>query len=43
LLYQIDGASFEAAIREGAKVNVIARQTDDCRDGVRRFLERADG
>jgi len=41
LLYQIDGASFEAAIREGAQVNVIARLTDDCRDGVRRFLERS--
>ena len=43
LLYQIDGVSFEAAIREGAQVNVIARQTDDCREGIRRFLERADG
>lgn len=42
LLYQIEGASFEAAIQEGARVNVIARETDDCRDGVRRFLERAD-
>lgn len=42
LLYQIEGASFEAAIHEGAQVNVIARETDDCREGVRRFLERAD-
>ncbi len=42
LLYQIEGASFEAAIHEGARVNVIARETDDCREGVRRFLERAD-
>ena len=42
LLYQIEGASFEAAIREGAQVNVIARETEDCREGVRRFLERAD-
>lgn len=41
LLYQIEGASFEAAIRAGAQVNVIARLTDDCREGVRRFLERA--
>jgi methylglutaconyl-CoA hydratase len=39
LLYQIDGASFEAAIRTGAQVNVIARLTEDCREGVRRFLE----
>ena len=41
LLYQIDGASFEEAIRAGAQVNVSARQTEDCREGVRRFLERA--
>jgi len=41
LLYQIDGASFEAAIRAGAQVNVIARLTEDCREGVRRFLERS--
>jgi len=41
LLYQIDGASFEAAIRAGAQVNVIARMTDDCREGVLRFLERS--
>ena len=41
LLYQIDGVSFEAAVRVGAQVNVIARLTDDCREGVRRFLERS--
>ncbi|MEJ2482517.1 MAG: enoyl-CoA hydratase-related protein [Gemmatimonadota bacterium] len=40
LLYQIDGASFEAAIRAGAQVNALARLTDDCRGGVRRFLDR---
>jgi methylglutaconyl-CoA hydratase len=43
LLYQIDGVGFEAAIRKGAEVNVIARQTEDCREGIRRFLERANG
>jgi methylglutaconyl-CoA hydratase len=42
LLYQIDGASFEASIRAGAQVNVIARLTDDCREGVRRFLARSE-
>jgi len=41
LLYEIDGASFEAAIRAGARANVRARMTDDCREGVRRFLERS--
>jgi methylglutaconyl-CoA hydratase len=40
LLYQIDGASFEAAIRTGAQVNALARLTDDCRDGIDAFLDR---
>jgi methylglutaconyl-CoA hydratase len=40
LLYGIDGASFESAIAHGAEVNAIARATPDCRDGVRRFLEK---
>ena len=43
LLYQIEGTSFEASIRAGAQVNVIARLTDDCRQGVQRFLARSDG
>lgn len=42
LLYQIDGASFEAAIRTGADVNALARLTDDCRAGIDRFLNRKD-
>ncbi|MDP2470581.1 MAG: enoyl-CoA hydratase-related protein [Candidatus Palauibacterales bacterium] len=41
LLYQIDGASFESAVRAGAQVNVIARLTEDCQEGVRRFLDRS--
>jgi methylglutaconyl-CoA hydratase len=40
LLYGIDGASFEDAIARGAEVNVIARATPDCQDGVRRFLQK---
>jgi methylglutaconyl-CoA hydratase len=40
LLYGIDGASFEAAIAHGAEINAIARATPDCREGVRRFLEK---
>ncbi|MDT8435543.1 MAG: enoyl-CoA hydratase/isomerase family protein [Gemmatimonadota bacterium] len=43
LLYQIDGASFEAAIRAGAQVNALARLTDDCQAGIREFLERRRG
>ncbi len=40
LLYQIDGAGFEAGIRSGAEVNALARLTEDCQAGIRRFLER---
>ncbi|MEJ2218458.1 MAG: enoyl-CoA hydratase-related protein [Gemmatimonadota bacterium] len=40
LLYGMDGLSFEEAIARGAEVNVLARLTDDARDGVRRFLKR---
>jgi methylglutaconyl-CoA hydratase len=40
LLYEIDGATFEEAIEAGAQVNVVARQTEDCQAGIRRFLER---
>lgn len=40
LFYGIDGVSFEEAIARGAEVNVMARLTDDTREGVRRFLER---
>ena len=40
LLYQIDGASFEAAIRAGAEVNALARLTEDCQAGIRAFLDR---
>ncbi len=42
LLYQTEGLSFEAAVRAGANVNVLARMTEDCRRGVRGFLEPED-
>jgi methylglutaconyl-CoA hydratase len=38
LLYQMDGMTFEAGLRAGADLNVIARTTDDVRTGVERFL-----
>jgi methylglutaconyl-CoA hydratase len=41
LLYHADGMGFEAALRAGADVNVIARTTDDMKAGVRRFLEKS--
>jgi len=34
---------FEAAIRAGADVNVVARMTDDMKAGVARFLARDGG
>lgn len=41
LLYGMDGLSFEEAIARGAEVNVLARATEDCRQGVRAFLDRS--
>lgn len=41
LLYHSDGMGFEAAIRAGADVNVVARMTDDMQAGVARFLDAA--
>ena len=43
LLYNSDGMSFDAAIRAGADVNVLARMTEDMQAGVARFLERDAG
>jgi methylglutaconyl-CoA hydratase len=40
LLYQIDGLSFERALDSGADMNVIARMTADCRNGVAAFLKK---
>ena len=40
LLYNSDALGFEAAVRAGADVNVVARMTDDMQAGVARFLER---
>jgi methylglutaconyl-CoA hydratase len=42
LLYHQDSMGFEAAIRSGADLNVVARMTEDTRAGVARFLARAD-
>lgn len=43
LLYGLDGVSFQEGIRRGAEVNVLARMTDACREGVRRFLQKVQG
>lgn len=42
LLYELDELGFEEGIERGAQVNVQARMSDECRDGVRRFLDRSD-
>lgn len=39
LVYGIEGKSFEDAVAQGAQINVEARATPDCQEGVRRFLE----
>lgn len=43
LLYELDELSFEEGIERAARVNVEARMTDACRDGVRAFLDRSKG
>lgn len=44
LLYGLEGASFEDAISRGAEINALARHTEECREGVARFLgPRRDG
>ncbi|MGH7566035.1 MAG: enoyl-CoA hydratase/isomerase family protein [Gemmatimonadota bacterium] len=40
LLYELDELTFEEGIERGAQVNAEARGTEDCRAGVRAFLEQ---
>ncbi|HMU34764.1 MAG TPA: enoyl-CoA hydratase-related protein [Pyrinomonadaceae bacterium] len=40
LLYDIDGLNFAAAIEQGAKVNADARMSDDCKQGIAKFLDK---
>jgi len=40
LLYQMDGMNFETSLETGAEVNTIARLTEDCRQGIVRFLKK---
>ena len=41
LLYQMDGMSFGDALQTGVDVNVIARMTEDCQEGIARFLKKS--
>ncbi len=40
LLYDLDSLGFKDGIARAAQINVAARLTHTCREGVRRFLER---
>src|SRR5436305_11472424 len=40
LLYHMDGMTFDAALQSGVDVNAIARMTEDCQQGVARFLKK---
>ncbi|MEP7212252.1 MAG: enoyl-CoA hydratase-related protein [Acidobacteriota bacterium] len=40
LLYAIDGNLFSAAIAKGVETNARARMTDDCKNGIARFLDK---
>ena len=40
LLYQMDGMTFDTALESGAQVNTIARLTEDCQQGIARFLKK---
>lgn len=40
LLYQMDGMTFDTALETGAEINTIARLTEDCQNGIARFLNK---
>jgi methylglutaconyl-CoA hydratase len=40
LLYQMDGLTFDSALESGVDVNTIARLTDDCQNGIAKFLNK---
>ena len=41
LLYELDGLDFDSGIERGAQANAKARMTEECRQGVRSFLEKS--
>ncbi|MDQ3088901.1 MAG: enoyl-CoA hydratase-related protein [Acidobacteriota bacterium] len=41
LLYQMDSMPFEAALQSGADINTIARMTEDCQNGITKFLKKS--
>ena len=40
LLYQMEGMAFNQALETGLDVNVIARMTEDCQQGIARFFKK---
>lgn len=40
LFYDMDRLDFSDALRKGAEVNATARMTEDCRDGIMKFLQK---
>lgn len=40
LLYHMDAMTFDAALQSGVDVNTIARMTEDCQQGIARFLKK---
>ncbi|HEX8888421.1 MAG TPA: enoyl-CoA hydratase-related protein [Pyrinomonadaceae bacterium] len=40
LLYHMDGMTFDAALQSGVDMNTIARMTEDCQQGIARFLKK---
>lgn len=40
LLYQMDGMTFGAALQAGVDANTIARLTEDCQNGIAKFLNK---
>jgi methylglutaconyl-CoA hydratase len=40
LLYETDAMGFEAAMKAGAEVNAKARMTEDCKNGIAKFLKK---
>jgi methylglutaconyl-CoA hydratase len=40
LLYHMDGMTFDAALQSGADLNAIARMSEDCQQGIAKFLKK---
>lgn len=40
LLYQMDGMSYEMALKSGMDANTICRMTEDCQQGIAKFLKK---